>query len=73
MTLLWAPLLLLLVLVPALIGLYVVVLRRRGRAAVRFSSLSLIAAARPGSSRFRRHLPFALFAAVAKAAKAQKT
>ena len=63
MTLLWAPLLLFLVLVPALVGLYVVAQRRRGRAAVRFSSLSLIAAARPGSSRIRRHLPFALFAA----------
>jgi Ca-activated chloride channel family protein len=63
MTLLWAPLLLLLALVPALIGLYLVAQRRRGRAAVRYSSLSLVAAARPGSSRIRRHLPFALFAA----------
>ncbi len=63
MTLLWPPLLLLLVLVPVLVGLYLVVQRRRGRSAVRFSSLSLVAAARPGSSRIRRHLPFALFAA----------
>jgi Ca-activated chloride channel family protein len=63
MTLLWAPLLLLLVLVPVLVGLYLVVQRRRARAAVRYSSLSLVAAARPGSSRIRRHLPFALFAA----------
>jgi Ca-activated chloride channel family protein len=62
-TLLWAPLLLLLVLVPVLIGLYLVAQRRRGRSAVRFSSLSLVAAARPGSSRVRRHLPFALFSA----------
>lgn len=63
MTLLWAPLLVLLLLVPALIALYLVVQRRRRWAAVRFSSLSLVTAARPGTSRVRRHLPFALFAA----------
>lgn len=63
MTLLWPALLLLLLLVPALIAVYVLVLRRRARPAVRYSSLSLVAAARPGSSRIRRHLPFALFAA----------
>src|SRR4029077_2456525 len=35
--------------------------RRRGPRAVRYSSLSLVLAASPGSSRLRRHLPFALF------------
>jgi Ca-activated chloride channel family protein len=63
MILLWAPLLVLLVLVPALLALYLLVQRRRGPVAVRYSSLSLVAAARPGTSRIRRHLPFALFAA----------
>ncbi|MFN8518063.1 MAG: VWA domain-containing protein [Chloroflexota bacterium] len=64
MTLLWPGFLLLLLLVPALVALYALVLRRRrGHAAVRFSSLSLVAAARPGGSRIRRHLPFGLFAA----------
>lgn len=62
MTLLWPVLLVLLLVVPLLIALYVVALRRR-HPAVRYSSLSLVAAARPGSSRVRRHLPFALFAA----------
>jgi Ca-activated chloride channel family protein len=62
-TLLWPPLLLALVLVPLLVAVYLAVQRRRGRPAVRFSSLSLVMAARPGTSRIRRHLPFALFAA----------
>lgn len=63
MTLLWPALLLLLVIVPLLVALYLLVLRRRAVPAVRFSSLSLVVAARPGGSRIRRHLPFALFAA----------
>ena len=41
--------------------------RHRARPAVRYSSLSLIAAAQPGSSRVRRHLPFALFLAAVAA------
>jgi Ca-activated chloride channel family protein len=36
-------------------------LRRRRRFAVRYSSLALVREALPGSSRWRRHLPFALF------------
>ena len=62
MTLLWPVSLALLVAVPVLIGCYVLVQRRRP-SAVRFSSLSLVTAARPGRSLIRRHLPFALFAA----------
>lgn len=61
MDLLWPGFLLLLGLVPVLIGLYSWMLRRRRRFAVRYSSLSLIRAAQPQYSRWRRHLPFALF------------
>ena len=50
----------LLAIVPALIVIRVWMSRRR-RAGVRYSSLSLIVAAAPRSSRLRRHLPFALF------------
>jgi len=55
----WA--LLLLGLVPALVAVRFWVLRRR-HSGLRYSSLSLIREASPGSSRVRRHLPFALFA-----------
>ena len=46
--------------VPLLIAVYIWVLRRR-RVALRYSSLSLVRAALPRYSRWRRHLPFALF------------
>jgi Ca-activated chloride channel family protein len=59
----WGGLLVLLALVPILIGIYVWAARRRRPAAARYSSLSLIRAARPGPQRWRRHVPFALFAA----------
>jgi Ca-activated chloride channel family protein len=62
MEFLWPGLLLLLVLVPGLVGAYVWAQRRRRRPALRYSSLSLVRDALPGSSRVRRHLPFALFA-----------
>src|SRR5258708_6566873 len=58
---LWPEFLLFLVIIPLLIALYIWVLRRRKRFAVRFSSLALIRAALPDRSRLRRHLPFALF------------
>jgi Ca-activated chloride channel family protein len=61
MQLLWPGFLVLLVLVPLLVGVYVWSLRRRRPSGVRYSSLSLLRAAVPGSSRIRRHLPFALF------------
>ena len=60
--LLWPGFLALLLLVPAMVALYVVALRRRKPSGVRYSSLSLVREALPGSSRLRRHLPFALFA-----------
>ena len=60
MDLLWPGSLLLLAVLPALVAAYVWSLRRR-RAGLRYSSLSLVQAALPRSSRVRRHLPFALF------------
>ncbi len=60
MDMLWSSFLVLLGLIPLLIAAYVWVLRRRRRFTVRYSSLSLIRAALPERSRWRRHLPFAL-------------
>ena len=62
MSFLWPLALLGLLVVPVLIALYVLLLRRRRPAGVRYSSLALIRAARPGNARLRRHLPFALLA-----------
>jgi Ca-activated chloride channel family protein len=59
----WLVLLVLLLLVPLLVAIYAWSQRRRRRAGARYSSLALIRAALPGSSRLRRHLPFALLAA----------
>jgi len=61
MNLLWPGFLLLLGLIPIIIGIYIWILRRRRRYAVRYSSLSLVRAALPQESRWRRHLPLALF------------
>jgi Ca-activated chloride channel family protein len=61
MTLLWPGFLPLFTLVPILVLLYWWILRRRRRFAVRYSSLSLIRQALPERSRWRRHLPAALF------------
>src|SRR5262245_6537963 len=58
---LWPGFLLLLGLLPVLVGLYIWALRRRGRAAVRYSSLALVREALPRQPWWRRHLPFALF------------
>jgi Ca-activated chloride channel family protein len=61
MTFLWPAFLYLLALVPVLVVLYIWILRRRRRFAVRYSSLSLVRQAVPRHSWLRRHLPFALF------------
>ena len=53
--------LLLLAIIPALVAIRYLLLRRR-RPALRYSSLSLMRDAAPRSSWLRRHLPFALFA-----------
>ena len=65
MTFLWVSLLALLAIVPILFGTYAWSLRLRRRGGARYSSLALVRDALPGSSRLRRHLPFALFASAA--------
>src|SRR5687767_11316329 len=60
MSVLWPGFLVLLGLLPLLVGVYILVLRRRRKYAVRFSSLALLRAAMPRHSWLRRHLPFAL-------------
>jgi Ca-activated chloride channel family protein len=61
MDLLWPGFLLLFALIPLVIAAYIWMLRRRKRFTVRYSSLSLVRAAMPKYSRWRRHLPFAFF------------
>ncbi|MBI3244304.1 MAG: VWA domain-containing protein [Chloroflexi bacterium] len=58
---LWPAFLFLLGLIPLVVVAYVWMLRRRQRFAVRYSSLTLVRAALPRHSFWRRHLPFALF------------
>jgi Ca-activated chloride channel homolog len=57
----WYYFLYLLGLIPLLIFFYIWILRRRKPASVRFSSLSLVREALPKQSKWKRHLPFALF------------
>ena len=61
MDLLWPGFLFLLGLIPLLIILYIWVLRKRQKFAVRYSSLALLKAVIPRQSSIRRHIPFALF------------
>jgi Ca-activated chloride channel homolog len=61
MSLIWPRLLILLGLIPLLIAVYVLILRRRRRYAVRYSSLALVREAMTRQSSWRRHIPFALF------------
>ena len=58
---LWPGFLILLGLIPVMVGVYIWALRRRARAAVRYSSLALVREALPQQAWWRRHLPFALF------------
>ena len=57
MTFLWSDVLWLLLGVPALIALYVLLLRRRKRVAVRYTNLDLVREAMGPWQRFRRHVP----------------
>jgi len=61
MKLLWPWFLPLLLIIPLLVAVYLWILRRRRRYAVRYSTLSIIREALPKRARWRQHLPFALF------------
>ncbi|HEV8258201.1 MAG TPA: VWA domain-containing protein [Casimicrobiaceae bacterium] len=61
MMFLWPELLWLLVAVPALIGLYVLLLRRKKKQALRYASLGMVRDAMGAGQRFRRHVPPLLF------------
>ncbi len=57
MTFLWPLMLWLLLLVPALLALYVVLLRRKRRTAIRYTGLGLVREAISAGQRLRRHVP----------------
>jgi len=61
MNMLWPGSLYLLGLIPLLIAVYILALRRRRKFVVRYSSLSLVRQALPPRSNLRRHIPFVLF------------
>ena len=60
MTFFWPQMLWLLASVPALVGLYLLMLRRKRKAAVRYASLSLVKDAMKPGKGWRRHIPPAL-------------
>src|SRR5204863_3042042 len=61
MIFLWPFMLWLLALLPVLVVLYILLLRRKKRGAVRFANLAMIKAAMGKSLGWRRHVPPALF------------
>ena len=61
MTFIWPEMLWLLLAIPALVGLYVLILRRRKKAVVRYANLDLVQRAIGPAQRFRRHVPPFLF------------
>jgi len=61
MTFLWPEMLWLLALVPVVVGVYVLLLRRKHRLAVRYASLAMVRDAIGAGNRVRRHVPPALF------------
>src|SRR6266850_1939930 len=63
MTFLWPNALWFLLSVPALVALYVHILRRRKKAALRYSNLGMVKAALGSGQNYRRHIPAALFLA----------
>ncbi|HET9023462.1 MAG TPA: BatA domain-containing protein, partial [Burkholderiaceae bacterium] len=60
MRFMWVDVLWLLLLAPALIAAYVVMLRRRKNTAVRYASLTLVRDSIGAGQRIRRHVPPAL-------------
>jgi Ca-activated chloride channel family protein len=60
-TFLWPELLWLLLAVPALIGLYLLLLRRKKKQVLRYASLGMVRDAMGAGQRFRRHIPALLF------------
>jgi len=66
MNFLWPGLLWLLLLLPVLIGVYVLLLRRKSKAAVRYANLGMVKEAMGVGSKIRRHIPpVLLFLAIA--------
>ena len=63
MTFLWPDMLWLLLSVPALVVGYILLVRRKKKAALRYASLSIMKEAMGASHRFRRHIPPLLFLA----------
>ena len=61
MTFLWPEFLWLLVLVPVIVGAYLLLLRRKHKLALRYASLSMVREAQSAGNRFRRHVPPLLF------------
>jgi Ca-activated chloride channel homolog len=61
MKFLWPQLLWLLLSAPVLVGLYVLLIRRKKQQAIRYASLGLVKAAMGPGQRFRRHIPPLLF------------
>jgi len=61
MTFLWPGMLWLIAAVPALVALYLLLLWRKKKAALRYASLSIVKEAMAAGRRFRRHLPPLLF------------
>jgi len=61
MSLLWPGFLALLIFLPLAVAVYIFLLKRRRRFAVRYSSLSLVREAASKQSWLRKHLPFLLF------------
>jgi Ca-activated chloride channel family protein len=61
MTFLWPEMLWLLALVPALVGAYVWLLRRKHRTALKYANLSMVKEAMSAGQKLRRHLPPLLF------------
>ncbi|MDB5800798.1 MAG: transporter ATP-binding protein [Rhodocyclales bacterium] len=61
MKFLWPEALWLLLLVPVLVALYIFLLRRKKKAALRYASLSMVKEAMGVGGRIRRHIPPALF------------